>query len=466
MSDNHSSSHGTPHDRSLPPVEAPNARLIVQLFLVPLVLVLLVIGLIVLLFGGLGAGPQTPKEFMEGLRSPSEIKRWKTAQDLAQVLPRKPELRSDVEFALQMTELLEKERQKPPPPPPAKGKQPDPNEVPDMLDYLPAALGSFRIPVGLPMLQEIVRANADKAREQERGYRVRFRNALFAIGLLGSRLNEFDALPQEEKEAILAKLQAEAGPDTGRKTWARLAHEHLSARMTAGPGKEVKDTYEIVETLRLGARAPDEYARKFTILALANWRLPKSDELLLQMALDTSPLQYYGENDLQDEERDKDGRKSPYSAEEDAKRAQREIGYNAALALARRGSESTPWRIVKETLDEEKLTKIYEKDNHGAPASRMIVISLMALREGLKQNPKLLDKEPEVRTAVQQLTKSGNAAISVEAERFLGGSPTETVQPGHFSRQVLLMAGMAIGVFLLLGLAVFKRWQRSVPQAP
>jgi hypothetical protein len=461
MSDNNSSSHGTPHDRSLPPVEQPNARLIVQLFLVPLILVLLVIGLIVLLFGGLGAGPQTPKEFKDGLNSPSEVKRWKTAQDLAQILPRNAELRSNVEFALDLADLLDRERTKPPPILSDKEKKSDPNQVPDMLDYLPAVVGSFRAPVGLPLLQDIVEGNETKL--DDRGYRVRFRNGLFAIGLLGAQLKEFDHLPAEQRDAIVAKLKDATGPEAGRKTWARLAHEYLTERVKAGPGKEAKDVFGVVPTLRRGAKSSDEMARKFTVLALAHWRVPDADALLFQMATDTSALKYYGVNDPGEDEQEGKKQKSPYTEQEDHDRALREIRYNAALALARRGSERTPWNVVLETLDEEKLKKIYQKDNQAAPAPSMIIVALGALRECRRTNPQLLVEQKEVQASVQQLTASKNQAVRIEAERYLGGSPEEAVQPGHFSRQVLLMAGMALGVFLLLGVAVFKRWQRSAP---
>src|SRR4051794_15117803 len=98
-----------PPPNALPAVEAPNARLIVQLFLVPGILVALVIGFILLFFGGVGGGPQTPDEFLSGLNSPTGIQRWKTAQDLAQVLPRRPELRTDPKFALDMADFLQSE---------------------------------------------------------------------------------------------------------------------------------------------------------------------------------------------------------------------------------------------------------------------------------------------------------------------------------------------------------------------
>lgn len=440
MADNDFSPHGTPPERSLPPVEAPNARLIVQLFLVPLILVLLVIGLIVLLFGGLGAGPQSSRDFVDGLNSPSEIKRWKTAQDLAQVLPRKAELRGDVELALQLTELLDRERRKPPPAVSEDDKkQPNPNEVPDLLEYLPAVVGSFRVPVGVPLLQEIIESNESK--QQERGYLVRFRNGLLALGLAGARLQEFDALSADEKRATLATLQQEAGAEAGRKTWARLAHDCLSARMRPEATKVSNDVFGVVPTLRLGARSPDEFARKVTIMALAHWNVPDADKLLLQLAGDNSDLQTYENTDRE--------------------RGQREVRYNAALALARRGSPLTPWSVVLEILDEERLRAIYASTDKAAPVPGIIVVALGALKDGRKANPQLYSQQPEILTAVQKLTKSGNEVVQVEAEKYLGGSPVEAVQPGHFSRQVLLMAGMAVAVFFLLGLAVFKRWQRA-----
>src|SRR5207302_7649724 len=96
----------------------------------------------------------------------------------------------------------------------------------------------------------------------------------------------------------------------------------------------------------------DELTRKYTILALANWDEPGADRVLRQLANDQS--------DLPDDAFEK-SEEGPVN-EQDRARGMREIRYNAALALARRGSPLTPWRLVLEILDESKVQRQYAAD--------------------------------------------------------------------------------------------------------
>lgn len=104
----------------------------------------------------------------------------------------------------------------------------------------------------------------------------------------------------------------------------------------------------------------------------------------------------------------------------------REIRYNAALALANRGSplvkEDAPWEAMTEMLDEEKqLTNFFTPlgDGRSAPdetAARMTVISaLRSLQELHKKRPSLDLKE--LKPAIGKLTQSSNATVRVEAKK-------------------------------------------------
>ena len=420
---------------ALPPVETPNVRMIIQLFVVPSVLVVVVMGFILLFFGGVGAGPRTAEQFIEGLNSPSGHKRQQTAHDLAQVLPRHRELRHDAKFALDLTDMLHRELKAPRPGPEPKPGGPD--AVLNQLDYLPAIVGNFSVPVALPLLTEIVRANIE-GKDQAL---VRARNAIVAIGNLGHRLREFDQLPNEEKEQVLLQLRQEAGPQPGRSTFAQEAYEYLQTRMLAGK-QPLADPYGVVATLALGARANDELTRKYTIIALANWQAPGVDELLRQMT-DVGPDLTVFEN-------------------ADAERGRREIRYNAALALARRGSSLTPDRIVLETLDEAFLAKVYPNPAT-SPATQLLLKALNDLEAFKRQNPAGFAQRTELLAAARKLADSENLAVQIEARRLLDGQAPPAVAPNHFSRQVLLMTGVALGVLFFLGLAVFARWRRSSP---
>lgn len=428
--------------KSLPPVEAPNVRMILQLFIVPGLLVALVIGFILVFFGGVGVGPRSPSDFISGLGSQSGHKRQQTAHDLAQYLPRQAELREDVGFALDVADLLDKEMklQKVNPPKPDRN-----GEVMDLLEYLPAVVGNFQVPVGLPLLEELVRTNADKLQVQLN--LLRFRNALIAIGMLGARLKEFDANPPEVRERQLAALAREAGDEPGRKLWAKQALNYLQRRQAhrqAGSKEPLADDLGLVPTLTIGARGGDEMGRKLAVLALANWDEKGTEELLREMTNPGGVIEVFEDNDQA--------------------RALREIRYNAALALARRGSPLTPVPIVLETLDAAKLQELYP-DAKTSPAFSLMVKALRDLKAGRVANPALWDQHPEVQEAVRKLANYPAVVIQTEATRLLGQKPPDPPQPPSFGSQILLMVGLAGSIFLFLGMAAAARiWRRPAAQ--
>jgi HEAT repeat protein len=96
-------------DDQLPPVEPPNAGFIVQLFVIP--------ALIVVIMFVLGAGikllverDNDPQAYVKALRSNSD-KRWQAAHDLADVLrnPRNAKLKDDARLAEQLAAILDHE---------------------------------------------------------------------------------------------------------------------------------------------------------------------------------------------------------------------------------------------------------------------------------------------------------------------------------------------------------------------
>lgn len=69
----------------LPPVEPPSAGFIAQLFVVPALIVMVVVGLWIL-FGKLATSEQDWHSLTQQLASPNEIRRWQAALGLAQML--------------------------------------------------------------------------------------------------------------------------------------------------------------------------------------------------------------------------------------------------------------------------------------------------------------------------------------------------------------------------------------------
>src|SRR5262245_60581987 len=91
--------------KGLPVVVPLSGKFLAQLFLVPAVIVSAAVG-VLLGFSWLAGGPRSPKDFLEGLRNPNPDVRWRTASDLAQVLPRDERLACDPSFGLDLAEHL------------------------------------------------------------------------------------------------------------------------------------------------------------------------------------------------------------------------------------------------------------------------------------------------------------------------------------------------------------------------
>ena len=114
----------------LPPVEAPSAGFIVQLFVIPAVIVLVVI-CVWLLFGKLAGGERDAMEYVRLMRAVSTNFRAanRAAFELASLLQNDPKLASDPKLLGELTALLEHEL--------------DPMENPEMVQYVTLAIGRF-----------------------------------------------------------------------------------------------------------------------------------------------------------------------------------------------------------------------------------------------------------------------------------------------------------------------------------
>ncbi len=143
----------SPDDR-LPPVEPPNAGFIVQLFVIP--------ALIVIIMFTIGAGikwlaerESNPTAYVEAIKR-NNAGRWQAAHDLADVLrnPRNDHLKQDPALARQLVDTLESEI--------ASGEMGE-REI-QLRVYLCNALGEFRVP---EVIDVLVRAVKLQRGEQE-----------------------------------------------------------------------------------------------------------------------------------------------------------------------------------------------------------------------------------------------------------------------------------------------------------
>jgi HEAT repeat protein len=116
--------------RDLPPVEAPSAEFIIQLFVIPALVVLVVI-VVWLLFGKLAGGERDAMEYVRLIReshiNPRAANR--AAFELASLLQNDPKLASDARLLGELTDVLERDLDK--------------VEDPRITQYVALALGRF-----------------------------------------------------------------------------------------------------------------------------------------------------------------------------------------------------------------------------------------------------------------------------------------------------------------------------------
>jgi hypothetical protein len=116
-----------PNLPDLPPVEPPSAGFVVQLFVIPALVVVVVI-IVWLLFGKLAGGERDATEYVRQLRSPTA--NWRMAFELASLIQNDPKIGSDPKLLGELTDLLSHEL--------------DSNDDPKLIQYVTLTIGAFR----------------------------------------------------------------------------------------------------------------------------------------------------------------------------------------------------------------------------------------------------------------------------------------------------------------------------------
>jgi hypothetical protein len=394
----------------LPPVQPPSVQVAVRLFLVPALIVLGLVGLFLAgphlarwvgnIFGH-GGDNRTAAQFLKGLDSSNPEKRWRTASDLAQVLLRKEELASDVDFALALSDRLqnaldesaaaEKDFA-------AKVGGMDRKEKARALQkleasrnyimFLTACLGNMIVPVGAPQLAQM--ALQTEGMEPEALLQRRLR-ALWALATLGENVKRFnEKLSEEAQAAVLAKLEqaanAEKDQGPGRAT---KALAHLRARQQGRP-----DLMGLGPALVRCADNDEPSLRYHAAFTMTFWVGSGTEEeevraALLRLADDDGR----GEQDLEKRLADNP---DPKHRPTIVKRPGYHVRPQAGIALARRGSADR-LDLLADLLDEERLNGTFVlRDRRGGPDSpdRALVAvtmtnALKALAELHRLRPKL-----------------------------------------------------------------------------
>ncbi len=129
-------------DDLLPPVQAPAANFIIQLFLIPMLIVSMIVALW-LLFGYLSRQNENPADLVADIEQLNHAS-WQKALTLAQLLrdSQNSELRQDTELAGRLAALLEKQIE--------EGRHD--NERNQLREYLCRSLGRFEVDTGCEAL--------------------------------------------------------------------------------------------------------------------------------------------------------------------------------------------------------------------------------------------------------------------------------------------------------------------------
>jgi HEAT repeat protein len=190
-------------DDALPPVEPPSAGFILQLFVVPGVIVVVVV-MIWVMFNWLAQKGNDRDAFVRALGRNNEA-RWQAAFNLANALRAErgasnPKLTNDPELAAQLAAILDRE---------IEAASMENNSV-TLRIYLSRALGEFKVPDGLPVLIEAATTERNPRESDVR------RAALEGIALLVSNVGADN--PKFTADEKLQEAIESAASDTDPRT--------------------------------------------------------------------------------------------------------------------------------------------------------------------------------------------------------------------------------------------------------
>lgn len=401
----------------LPPLAPPSGRHIVQMFVAPALIVLLAVGALLLVSSFRGMfGNRSIEAILRDLDDANPEVRWRAASDLAERLPRDPNLARNSTVALELTEKLRRavqdnrvsERLRAEQLSASKTPTPLPKALQaerDHIWYLIGCLGNFQVPVAAPLLQELA-LNRDGG-EVEAVFRRRTQ-AAYALSVLGFQVRKLDQLSADERAALLAALAQEPA-DSERGQWAALTGKYLEARFAGQP----PPTLRVADTLVKLAAEEAPFLRQLAATGFSYWDNEQAEDVLFRLVHD----QGQGEDPIVYEADIAAYRQA--NPEEMRRRNRRGISYGAALALARRGSPRAAelFDLYEEMLDPERQAVIWHSNDPSqagaATASGLELISktLTALSE-LKSRRPAIDFNP---AALDRLLQSDNVTVRTNA---------------------------------------------------
>lgn len=268
-------------DDALPPVEAPGVGFIMQLFFIPLIIVMIIVMLWLMFsyFAHMGTNPQDLVTQIEKLNDGS----WQKASALADLLnnPQNEQLKHDRELAGRIATLLEREI--------AEDSHDDKRLRLRM--FLCLVLGEFRVDTGLPALLKA--AETDRHADD---VPIR-RTALEALAALIANLGPDNVSDNAHLQEVLLAASHERGEIAGSE------ETRDTLRQTAAYTLGVLGNEESLD--RLAVMLGDSYpnARYNAAAALARNGDPRAEKRLLEM-LDPQNDKAFTEQDLKGNDSD------------------------------------------------------------------------------------------------------------------------------------------------------------------
>jgi len=176
----------------LPPVEEPSARFIVQLFVVPALIVLLIVAVWLSFTWLVRRTAIGPDKLIAGIEEGPSVARWQRASELADLLQNKryASFKRDRKSAADLARILEREMDR------AK-TGPDNQEQAALRYFLARALGEFETPEGLDVLLKAAETKGEQSAELVRN------GALEAIAVRAYNLHQ----PQPPEELTDPELE-------------------------------------------------------------------------------------------------------------------------------------------------------------------------------------------------------------------------------------------------------------------
>jgi hypothetical protein len=250
----------------LPPVEQPSAKFIIQLFVVPALIVLLIVGLWLSFNWLVRRTALGPDSLIAGIEEGPSVARWQRASELANLLQDKryASLKQDPKAAANLARILDREME--------RAKEVKQSQEQATLRYfLARVLGEFQVNEGLESLLRAAETKGDEGDELVR------HGALMAIAVRAYNMHQLDPpqqLAHPDLEPTLMRLATDEVP--------RIRYETAYAL-----GQIASPT--ALERLETMVDDPDPDTRYNAAVALAHHGNAKSVDTLAEM-LDTEEL--------------------------------------------------------------------------------------------------------------------------------------------------------------------------------